>query len=160
MGQHFVPQAQLRPFQAPDAPGMIWVYPRGGEPRLAPIKNVAQSSGFYDEDVEGSAVAQADWEREVMRRYRGALNDGDLPIGLAITDYPDFNVYYRTVYGKGPFFLRTLREELGDAAFFAALQAYYQRHRYGIATASDVRQAFNDASGRNLDDLFRSWVGE
>jgi Protein of unknown function (DUF4238) len=53
MGQHFVPQAQLRPFQAPDAPGMIWVYPRGGEPRLAPIKNVAQSSGFYDEDVEG-----------------------------------------------------------------------------------------------------------
>jgi len=118
------------------------------------------SAIVYAKDVEGSAVAQADWEREVMRRYRGALNDGDLPIGLAITGYPDFNVYYRTVYGKGAFFLRTLREELGDAAFFAALQAYYQRHRYGIATASDVRQAFNDASGRNLDDLFRSWVGE
>ena len=52
MGHHFVPQAHLRPFQVPDAPGMIWVYPRGGEPRLAAIKNVAQASGFYDEDVE------------------------------------------------------------------------------------------------------------
>jgi hypothetical protein len=31
---------------------MIWVYPRGGEPRLASIKNVAQASRFYDEDVE------------------------------------------------------------------------------------------------------------
>src|SRR5947209_5950801 len=52
MGHHFVPQAHLRPFQAPDAPGMIWVYPREDEPRLVPIKNVAQSSGFYDDDVE------------------------------------------------------------------------------------------------------------
>jgi hypothetical protein len=31
---------------------MIWVYPRDGEPRLASIKNVAQASGFYDQDVE------------------------------------------------------------------------------------------------------------
>ncbi len=52
MGHHFVPQAHLRPFQVPDTPGMIWVYPREGEARLAPIKNVAQASGFYGEEVE------------------------------------------------------------------------------------------------------------
>lgn len=52
MGHHFVPQAYLRAFQAPDAPGMIWTYPRNGEPRLASIKNVAQASGFYDSDAE------------------------------------------------------------------------------------------------------------
>jgi len=52
MGQHYTPQAYLRPFQAPEACGMIWTYPRDDEPRLVPIKNVAQASGFYEPDQE------------------------------------------------------------------------------------------------------------
>jgi aminopeptidase N len=118
------------------------------------------SAIVYAEDVDGPTVAQADWEREVLRRYRGALADGDLPIGLAITSYPNFNTYYRTVYGKGALFLRTLREELGDERFFAALQVYAKRHRYGIATTADVRQAFEDAGGRDLATPFQIWVGD
>jgi len=57
MGHHFVPQAYLRAFQKPDEPGMIWVYPRNGEPRLASIKNVAQASDFYHADVEADLNA-------------------------------------------------------------------------------------------------------
>ncbi|MFP4435687.1 MAG: M1 family metallopeptidase [Chloroflexaceae bacterium] len=119
----------------------------------------AQYSGIiYAEDVEGAAVAQADWEREVMLRYRGAQADGDLPVGLAITDFPNFNVYYRTVYGKGAVFLATLRQELGDELFFAGLQTYYERYRYDVATTADVQQVFEEVSGRNLDALFGWWV--
>jgi aminopeptidase N len=120
----------------------------------------AQYSGIiYAEDVAGAATAASEWEREILRRYRGALDDGDLPIGLSIDAYPSFNVCYRTIYGKGPVFLRTLREELGDEAFLKALQIYYQRHRYGVATTQDVQQAFEQASGRDLGALFREWVG-
>jgi aminopeptidase N len=120
----------------------------------------AQYSGIiYDEDVAGAAVATSDWEREVLRRYHGALDDGDLPIGLPIHAYPSFNVYYRTIYGKGSVFLRKLRDELGDEVFFKALQIYYQRHRYGVATTEDVRQAFEAASGQALGPLFQEWVG-
>jgi aminopeptidase N len=120
----------------------------------------AQYSGIiYAEDVAGAAVAARDWEREVLRRYRGAQADGDLPVGLAIDDYPGFNVYYRTIYGKGPVFLRALRDELGDEVFFRALQTYYARHRYGVATTADVRRAFEDAGGRDLGALFEQWVG-
>src|SRR4051812_16741952 len=119
----------------------------------------AQYSGIiYAEDAASRAVAASDWEREVQRRYRGAVADGDLRIGLSITAYPNFSVYYRTIYGKGPVFLRMLREELGDEIFFKALQVYYRRHRYGIATTKDVQQAFEDASGRDLDRLFRGWL--
>lgn len=121
---------------------------------------LAQYSGIlYAEDVAGPAVAEADWQREVARRYRGALADGNMLVGLAIDEYPSFNVYYRTVYGKGPVFLRTLREQIGDAAFFAGLQEYYTRNRYGIGTTASIRQAFEQASGQPLGALFEEWVG-
>jgi len=120
---------------------------------------LAQYSGIvYDEDVAGAAVAEMDWEREVLRRYRGALDDGDLPIGLGIDDYPTFNVYYRTIYGKGAVFLGTLREQLGDEAFFKGLQVYYQSRRYRVATTEDIQQAFEQASGRDLGAIFEGWV--
>jgi hypothetical protein len=120
---------------------------------------LAQYGGIvYDEDVAGAEVAAADWEREVARRARAAVPDGDLPVGLAIDQYPNFNVYYRTVYGKGAVFLRTLREEIGDEAFFAGLRDYYTRYRYGVATTGDLQQAFERASGRDLGALFRRWV--
>lgn len=53
MGHHYVQQAFLRQWEAPTEPGLIWTYIRGvAEPRLLPIDGVAQSSGFYDDDVE------------------------------------------------------------------------------------------------------------
>lgn len=94
----------------------------------------------------------------MLRCYQGALADGDLPIGLGIHDYPSFNVYYRTIYGMGPVFLRELREELGDDVFFKALQTYYQRHRYSVATTLGFQRAFEEVSGQNLDAIFRAWV--
>lgn len=122
-------------------------------------ESFAQYSGIiYAEDSQGPSVAETDWEREVMVRYQGALADGNLPIGYAIDAYPNFNVYYRTVYGKGAFFLRLLRETVGDEAFFRALQTYYQRHRYGVGTTSDIQQAFENASGQDLAPLFQEWV--
>jgi aminopeptidase N len=120
---------------------------------------LAQYSGIiYDEDIAGAAVAEIDWEREVLRRYRGALDDGDLPIGLGIDDYPSFNGYYRTIYGKGAVFLGTLREQLGDEAFFKGLQIYYQSQRYQVATTQDIQRAFEQASGRDLAAIFGKWV--
>ena len=121
---------------------------------------LAQYSGIvYAEDVAGAGVAAADWEREVLRRYRGALSDGDLPAGLGIADYPNFNVYYRTVYGKGAVFLHTLRAQLGDDVFFGALRLYYQRRRYQVGTTQDMLDAFEAASRQDLKPLFQQWLG-
>jgi hypothetical protein len=117
------------------------------------------SAIIYAEDVEGAAVAEMFRASEITWRYQEALAAGDLPIGLAIDVFPSFHVYYQTVYGKGALFLQTVRQEIGDTAFFAALQHYYQSHKYGIATSRDVQQAFEDASGRDLSWLFAVWVG-
>ena len=53
MGQHYVPQHHLRQFATPSDPGKIWVYDKcSGECKLLPIRNVAQSRGFYKEADE------------------------------------------------------------------------------------------------------------
>jgi hypothetical protein len=53
MGQHFVPQEYLRAFQDPSKADYVWTLPRGEDvPRLLPIKQVAQSRGFYDPETE------------------------------------------------------------------------------------------------------------
>lgn len=50
---HFVPQEYLRAFQDPSKPGFIWTLVCGERvPRLLPIKQVAQSRGFYDAETE------------------------------------------------------------------------------------------------------------
>ena len=79
MGHHFVPQAYLRAFQSPNNPGMIWVYPRNGDPRLASIKNVAQASDFYDEDVERelNALVEAPANPFLDRLRRSEFIDAD-----------------------------------------------------------------------------------
>ena len=53
MGHHYVPQAYLRQFEDPSRPGMIWSYgKRERRVVLAPIKTVAQESGYYDAEDE------------------------------------------------------------------------------------------------------------
>jgi hypothetical protein len=53
MGQHFVPQAYLRAFEDTSSPDFIWAQSRRkAVPRLVPIKNIAQSRGFYEPATE------------------------------------------------------------------------------------------------------------
>ena len=53
MGHHFVPQRYLRGFQAPTKADWIWMYDKTNDTsKFVPINKVAQSAGFYDEEVE------------------------------------------------------------------------------------------------------------
>ena len=55
MGQHYVPQNYLRRFADESDQEKVWTYDKEkleDAPRLLPIKNVAQSSGFYTAQTE------------------------------------------------------------------------------------------------------------
>jgi hypothetical protein len=87
MGHHYVPQEYLKGFEAQGTNGMLWTYDKSQATfALLPIKNVAQSPGYYDEEterllnteVEGPAKAALDRirRREPLQqedRYRLAL---------------------------------------------------------------------------------------
>jgi hypothetical protein len=79
-------------------------------------------------------------------------------LGRSVSQYPGWGSYYASVYGKGGLFIATLRRQLGDKDFFAGLQQYVKRNRYGIAHPDDLRQALEAASKQNLTKLFDSWL--
>jgi hypothetical protein len=67
-------------------------------------------------------------------------------------------VYSGVVYVKSALFFKAVREMIGDQAFFAALHQYFTEKEYGVATAKDLLSAFEQASGKTLDELYQKWL--
>ena len=63
-----------------------------------------------------------------------------------------------TIYSKGGAVLHTLREEIGDDAFWKAVNAYLTKHKFGNVESTDLKAAMETASGRDLDWFFDQWV--
>jgi aminopeptidase N len=65
--------------------------------------------------------------------------------------------YHGDIYGKGAFFMHTLRFVLGDSIFFPTLKKLATDKKYtydNFVTTDDVEQLFSSASGRDLGTLF------
>lgn len=61
-------------------------------------------------------------------------------------------------YQKGGFVLHMLREELGDTAFFRGVRDYYNAHKHATALTSDLQDALERSSERDLDLFFDQWL--
>ncbi|MEO6879035.1 MAG: M1 family aminopeptidase, partial [Gemmatimonadaceae bacterium] len=62
------------------------------------------------------------------------------------------------IYPKGALVLEMLHTYLGDARFWAGLHRYLVDHAYGGATSDDLRQAFLQATGENLNWFWSEWI--
>ncbi|MCB9316072.1 MAG: DUF3458 domain-containing protein [Lewinellaceae bacterium] len=60
-------------------------------------------------------------------------------------------------YNKGGAILHMLRTYLGDDAFFAGLSYYLKKHEYTDVEAHELRMAFEDVSGQDLNWFFNQW---
>jgi hypothetical protein len=70
----------------------------------------------------------------------------------------DPQVYRAIVYDKGAYVLHMLRALVGEEAFRRALTAFQAAHRFDKAGTDDLRNALEDASGRDLGPYFETWV--
>jgi aminopeptidase N len=61
-------------------------------------------------------------------------------------------------YDKGGAVLHTLREEIGDEAFWKGIKIYLDRHAKGNVQTPDLRKAMEDASEKGLGWFFDQWV--
>ncbi len=63
-----------------------------------------------------------------------------------------------TTYSKGGYLLHTLRERMGDEAFFGGLRLYLTRNAYQPVETADLRRALEEYSGQSLGDWFDQWI--
>jgi hypothetical protein len=92
-----------------------------------------------------------------LRDYAELVNPG--------SDFPLSQFTHRTDpatqtvgYDKGAMVFHMLRQTVGDAAFWQSLRDIYARHRFEAISWSDIRDAFEQRSGRSLAAFFQQWV--
>ena len=99
--------------------------------------------------------AMLDIARARVARARAA--GYDKPLAWSGT-YPSLGLRRAVQYSKGALFLATLRETLGEDAFWKGLRLFTTQHAGGVVTSHDFEAAMETASGKDLAPLFKTWV--
>ncbi|MDF2449902.1 MAG: aminopeptidase 1-like [Bacteroidota bacterium] len=60
-------------------------------------------------------------------------------------------------YNKGGQILHMLRKYVGDDAFFASLKLYLEKFKFKTAEAHDLRLAFEEVTGEDMNWFFNQW---
>lgn len=113
------------------------------------------SSAFYVDETLGEEAGLV--ARDLFIRIPYQSLPADRPLNLPVDAY-SAEEYGAIVYGKGALMYDVLRRELGDETFFAFLQRYAERHRFGRATADSWRQTLNEVAGRDMTPFYEKWV--
>lgn len=116
---------------------------------------VSYAAVIYLEDAVGDAAAEE--LIAIWKQIYGLPAPGDPPVNSSASAFSSWPAYRESVYYHGALFLDTLRQELGDQAFFELLQRYAVTYRYASATTTDFLELAETVAGRDLDELFRPW---
>ncbi|WP_144914187.1 M1 family metallopeptidase [Mucilaginibacter frigoritolerans] len=76
-------------------------------------------------------------------------------------DIDEEAAYNGDIYGKGAFFMHTIRYIMGDSLFFPALKKFVTSPKYtydNLVNTDDVQQFFSQESGRDLKPLFDLYI--
>jgi aminopeptidase N len=114
-------------------------------------------TGLYYVDTHGEGAARS--YRSSWDGRWDSVERADIPIGLPTAAYAR-NEYGPIVYGRGPLFVATLAEEMGQEPFAEFLRDYYQSHKWGIGTGDAFKQLAEQHCQCDLTALFQEWVYE
>jgi len=103
-------------------------------------------------------IGRADHHRiNELNGYLGSLEGGSVH-PLIWFDNPDSEAMFDAhSYNKGGLVLHMLRNYVGDEAFFAALNKYLVDNAYTAVEAHDLRLAFEEVTGQDLNWFFNQW---
>lgn len=106
-----------------------------------------------EENNGGDAFLYNMWNKAKSGKRAGKR----LPIVDRNYPFPDA-VFDGRAYPKGSWVLHQLRGRLGDKAFWTGIRLYVRRHQYSTVDTSDLRKAFEDATGFSLERFFYDTV--
>ncbi len=96
------------------------------------------------------------WNNRSMRTYLG--DPADTLKNLVRFHYEDpQDVFDNVSYPKGGRILNMLRNYVGDSAFFKSLNLYLTTNKFKAAEAQNLRLAFEQITGQDLNWFFNQW---
>ncbi|MCE3260151.1 MAG: aminopeptidase 1-like, partial [Bacteroidetes bacterium] len=88
----------------------------------------------------------------------GYLSSGGHEVNMIRFHYDDKeDMFDAFSYNKGGQILHMLRKYIGDEAFFASLKLYLEKNKFKSAEIHDLRLAFEEVSGEDLNWFFNQW---
>ena len=114
--------------------------------------------------VFGDAMATrelAGEEAYLQRMQQTALNTQNKFPVVRGDEVDSDSAYHGDIYGKGAFFMHTLRFVIGDEIFFPTLKRLSTEPKYvydNTVVTADVEQLFSSASGKSLQPLFKLFL--
>jgi aminopeptidase N len=120
------------------------------------------NEGFasYAEALYIERIYGTDQRNTILESYANTYFFEDVTIRYPLYNPPEGYIFGRAIYQKGAWVLHMLRNVVSDAAFYATLREYAERHAYGAAGTDDLRSAFEFAAGMELAWFFDQWVYE
>lgn len=110
--------------------------------------------GLYTLEMEGES-AYIKWFKNSALHFQNKK-----PIVLG-KDIDEETAYHGDIYGKGAFFMHTLRYVLGDSLFFPTLKQLATDTRYSydnLVNTNDVESLFSKNAGIDLKPLFNLYL--
>lgn len=104
------------------------------------------------------------FEYEMWQKARGIAGSDSSETGKPMVnrDLADVEEIYGMdggkVYYKGAWVLHMLRHQLGNDIFWTGVRAYLHAHEWQSVETTDLRQALEKASGRDLEQFFQQWI--
>jgi hypothetical protein len=108
-------------------------------------------------DEDGGRAAQGAFAAGVVGPYRAFVNGGQDAVADAPMGTQSGVVHSIVSYGKGGIGFETIRQEIGDDAFFGALARLADADDWGIIMPDQMLAAFETSSGLDLYDLWTFW---
>ena len=122
----------------------------------------------FAENQGASAIATStkytgEWANFAMNRKIWAYTQDQMPTTHPIAaDIPDVAAaktnFDGITYAKGAAVLRQLVAWVGENAFYEGARRYFDKHRFGATTLSDLLEALQAASRQELDSWKHAWL--
>jgi aminopeptidase N len=112
------------------------------------------SEMMWEEYKHGKDAAAEHSYNSMMNYIRGGNEKKDL-VRFYYNDRED--VFDLVSYQKGGRILNMLRNYAGDSAFLKSVNLYLRTKKFGSAEAHDLRLAFEDVTGQDLNWFWNQW---
>ncbi len=99
----------------------------------------------------------ATYRRTTLQKFTDYVNEeNDMPINKFLNR--NNSAEEAIGYGKVLMMNNMLRSDLGDEAFIKSYQKFYKNNQFTKASFTDIRESFEEVSGKDLTAFFEQWI--